>query len=145
MPSTINKRRGIYVNNGNSGTLKHGIPVVAAAGIAGIAIKQTPRKWSDGFAVQNLIDVSEDYFAITHGEVEVKTGSGEAGNGVTWAVGDLAYVAAASTTSGVTTFAVNKTSAGGTLLGRVTETPTSSKGSSRVPANTIRVDLDLKV
>lgn len=145
MPYT-NKRNGVYVTNGTAGTYAHGVPVVVS-GLAGIAIKQKARAWSDGLSNQAKIDANEVFLLQTHGEIQVGTATGEAANGVTWAVGDLAYAATTATVaSGVSTHAVTKTNTG-TPLGRVTETPTSPSinSTSRVPANKIRIDLDLKV
>jgi hypothetical protein len=144
MPYT-NKRNGIYVTNGSAGTIAHGVPAVNS-GIAGIAIKQKATTWSAGLAAANQIAASEVFLLQTHGEVQIGTASGESANGTSWAVGDKVYLAAAVTASGVTTHVASTTNTG-TFLGRVTETPTSPAINStyRVPANKVRVDLDLKV
>jgi hypothetical protein len=144
MPYT-NNRNGIYVTNSSGGTIAHGVPSIKS-GIAGIAIKQKPVSWSAGLSAQNQIADAEVYLLQVHGEVQLGTASGESANGTSWAVGDKVYLAAASTTSGVTTCAASTTNTG-TFLGRVTETPSSPAINStyRVPAAKIRVDLDLKV
>ena len=144
MPYT-NTRRGVYVTNSTEGTIKHGIPAIVN-GVGGIAIKQKPRSWSEGLSVADKIDEGEVYFLQTHGEVQVGTASGEAANGLTLSVGTKVYIAAASTTDGVTTYALSTSASSTTYFGRVTETPTSPAHNStyRVPAGKVRIDLDLK-
>lgn len=144
MPYT-NTRRGIYVTNSTGGTIKHGIPAIVN-GVGGVAIKQKPRSWSEGLAVADKISDGEVYFLQSHGEVQVGTASGEAANGLTLSVGTKVYIAAASTTDGVTTYALSTSSSGNTYFGRVTETPSSPTVNStvRVPADKVRIDLDLK-
>lgn len=144
MPYT-NSRQGVYVTNGTGGTIKHGIPAIVN-GVVGVAIKQEARSWSEGLAVADKIDDAEVFFLQAHGEVQVGTATGEAANGLTLAVGTKVYLAAASTTSGVTTFALSTSASSTTYFGRVTETPTSPtvNATVRVPANKVRIDLDLK-
>lgn len=149
MPYT-NQKRGIYTSHA-AGSVKHGIPVATSSGAVGIAVKQKPRKWSDGLSTQDVIDANEVFFLQTHGEVQVGTASGEAGNGDSSALlaatpGTKVYIAAVSTTSGVSTWAVTTVSTSNTYFGRITETPTSPtvNATTRVPANKIRVDLDAK-
>lgn len=143
MPYT-NTRRGIYVTNSTGGTIKHGVPAVVN-GVVGVAIKQKPRSWSDGLAGQDKIDDGEVYLLNTHGEIQVGTGAGEPADGLNLSVGDEVYVADADETDGVTTYAVT-TDNTDTYLGRVTETPESPEhnGTVRVPANKVRIDLDLR-
>jgi len=144
MPYT-NSRQGVYVTNGTGGTIKHGIPAIVN-GVVGIAIKQKARSWSEGLTVADKIDDAEVFFLQAHGEVQVGTATGEAANGLTLTVGTKVYLAAASTTSGVTTFALSTSASSTTYFGRVTETPTSPtvNATVRVPANKVRIDLDLK-
>jgi len=144
MPYT-NSRHGVYVTNGTGGTIKHGIPAIVN-GVVGIAIKQKPRSWSEGLVVADQIDDGETFFLQAHGEVQVGTATGEAANGLSLSVGTKVYLAAASTTDGVTTYALSTSASSTTYFGRVTETPTSPSinATARVPANKVRIDLDLK-
>jgi hypothetical protein len=149
MPYT-NTRRGIYTSF-SSGSIKHGIPVILSNGAAGIASKQKARAWSDGLTNQAVIDASETFFLQTHGEVQVGTASGEAGNGdstnlLAATPGTKVYIAPVSTSSGVSTWAVTTVSTSNTFLGRITETPSSPavNATNRVPAAKVRIDLDAR-
>lgn len=122
-----------YTTNDESGSLEHGQLVVADE-IVGVAIKQKPVSWKLGLADQAVIAVNEKYALITKGIVEVTIAIGS------FAKGDDVYLAAASTTDGVTTFALSETNTG-TPVGRVVEVPGDGRG---VPTGRIRIDLDKK-
>lgn len=122
-----------YVTNGESGTIAHGSPV-KEDGFVGIAVKQKAVSWSEGLAAQALIQPGEQYLILTKGEVQVDTVSG-------LAKGDKVYIAAASTTSGVTTFALTEVATSNTPFGVVTEVVGDGRG---VPTGKVRIDLDKK-
>ena len=121
-----------YTTNDETGSLEHGQLVIADE-IVGVAIKQKSVSWKLGLADQALIAVGEKYALITKGIVEVPLVGG-------LAKGDDVYLAAASTTDGVTTFALSET-ATGTRVGRVVEVVGDGRG---VPAGKVRIDLDKK-
>lgn len=122
-----------YTTNDTGGTIAHGDPVVFD-GIPGIAVKQKVVSWTEGLAAQNLIQDDEDFVMIVKGIVEVPAEGG-------FATGDALYLAAASTTNGVTTFNVTETVGSNTPFGRIVEVEGDGRG---VSADIVRVDLDAK-
>lgn len=125
--------KAYYATNDTGGTIKHGDPVIFD-NIPGIAVKQKVVSWTEGLAAQALIQDSEDFLIIDKGVVQIPIEGG-------YAKGDALYIAAASTTSGVTTFDVTETAGGNTPFGRVVEVPGDGRG---VPTGFCRVDLDAK-
>lgn len=121
-----------YTNNDSNGSLEHG-QLVVFEGRVGVAIKQKAVSWKLGLADQNLIADNEDFAMIVKGIVQVPEVSG-------FAVGDDVYIAAASVSNGVTTFATSETSTGNTKVGRVVEI----EGERGTPTNMVRIDLDAK-
>jgi hypothetical protein len=122
----------VYVTNDTAGTIAHGSPV-QEDDFVGIAVKQKAVGWAEGLAAQAVIQPGEDYLILHKGVVQVDTVSG-------FAKGDDVYIAAASVTDGVTTYALSETD-GAQPFGKVIETVADGRG---VPTGKVRIDLDAK-
>lgn len=126
MPTGPRPGAGVYVTNGSAGTYTHGQPV-KEGNFVGVAVKQKNRTWKDGFAVQKLIDVSEPYFLVTKGELDLPN------TGISGATkGAAVYIDAAN--------ALTTTVGANTKFGRVTDTA----GTRGLPTGRCRIDLDAK-
>jgi Uncharacterized conserved protein (DUF2190) len=125
MPYSVDYKRGVYVTNGSGGTYTHGAPV-KEGNFVGIAVKQKAATFDAGLAAHSLIQISENYFLITKGEVQVANVSG-------FAKGDKVYITSANV--------LTETGASNTPFGRVTETTSDNRG---VPTGKVRIDLDVK-
>lgn len=122
-----------YATNGSAGTIKHGNPV-SMNGFVGTAVKQKSVPWALGLAAQDQIQPAEQFLVLTKGEVQVDNVSG-------FAKGDPVYIAPASVSGGVTTFALTESASGNAKYGVVVEVVGDGRG---VPTGKVRIDLDKK-
>lgn len=127
---------GVYVVN-EGGAFRHGTPVLNSQ-FAGVAVKQKTREWSDGLAVQAVIDPNEEYYIITKGVVQILATSPPAYDPDAPAYdlsgaakGDPVWISADGTLD---------TASGDAKFGRVIEVP-SERGT---PPDRIRIDLDAR-
>lgn len=129
--------RGVYVTA--TKTTKHGDPCVEN-GLAGTAIKQKAKAWSDGYNASTYADIAvgEKFHIRTKGIHQYSVAAGSKGVGVAAGTkGAAVYIVAADNTLVLE----GDAAAADIPFGRIVELTADNRG---VPTDKVRIDLDLK-